>query len=343
MHLIETNLAKNPEAYKEIISLIETSFAYQAPNKFEIDFYSLIFPENFANCHFIFDQEANKPVCHIGFTKKIIKKNNITTLAYFIGGIAVAEEYRGKGIFGTFFKKLIAKYENDCAFFLLWSEKNEMYEKYKFHEFGSVIQTGHSPISYYQSNRFTKTKFNKLNKDQIKQIKNIYESKFNNYITVKRENKDWNNVVNISSADLYIETHNNSITDYFVVGKGQDLIDIIHECSFINDEDKIQELLPYKLWLSEKHVSYIKEFTPLYLSLIKINNNSHFFNFVHAIFGNDLIISEIKSSGEIMFTFKNKEHILSEEDFIHALWGPNISTDLKSYGTYFYIPGLDSI
>ena len=54
----------------------------------------------------------------------------------FIGGIAVADQYRGHGIFKMFFSKLLNEYHKETALYILWTGDPEIYQAWEFFPFG---------------------------------------------------------------------------------------------------------------------------------------------------------------------------------------------------------------
>jgi len=268
-------------------------------------------------------------------------KKSIYTPVAFIGGISVAQELRGRGIFSEFFKDIINHYESRCAFFILWSEKDNLYKKFNFIEFGSVIQTGIEQLPEKILN-FKRVNLSRLSKEDFKRIKDLYQKRLEHYIHPKRSSSDWDNIASIKSTQLYVAKVDDIIQNYFFINKGFDLPGIIHECSFLNDEDLVNSFKPYRLWLPEKHIQYIDNHHEIYVGLIKINNNSLFNNFIQDVFNNDLIIKKT-TSDYIEFTFLNKAYKTDHAEFIHMLFGPRPAKELLPYSNFFYIPGLDSI
>src|SRR4051812_32651799 len=109
-----TTLKDAPHLYSATISLIERSFEYKKPNKFEIDFAPLVDKSNFANC-FIMVDENESVVAHIGVCERNILGFNMAML----GGIAVDEARRGEGFFQELIQDVLAEKRSEVAFFLL--------------------------------------------------------------------------------------------------------------------------------------------------------------------------------------------------------------------------------
>lgn len=339
MKLLRTTLAKSPELFDKTIELIEKEFLYTKENSFYDDFYPLMFQENHDNCHLLVD-EAKNVIAHIGLCKRELCKKDSSTYVYLIGGIAVELEHQGQGIFKKFFHEIISEYEKKCSFFFLWSEKNTLYSKYSFFEVGSVIETGSSDF-VLNNKSFKKIKFSSLHKNQIKEVKALYD-KSKNYLHLKRSSRDWENIAHIKESDLYIHFEDMRVINYFFVGKGADLKSVIHEISFLNDEELIKSFSNFKLWLPEKHKQYIPFHKEMFVALMRINPGEHTIKFLTSLFNNEVIIKEL-SLDKIVFVFEDKHYKTTIEEFIHLTFGPNCAEEFRKFSNYFYISGLDSI
>ncbi len=342
--LIATTLAKSPEYYKDTIALIEKSFDYKGNNSFEEDFWPLINPHNHKRCHIVLDKEKKKVICHIGLKKREIRSGGKKYPIALLGGIVTDEEYRGKGIFKKLFHEVINKFIDQVAFFLLWTEKSDLYQKYDFFEFGTVIQTGLKNLTEGEAltHGFVKTDFSSLNEEDLLQVKRLYAHNFNKYISLNRRTRDWEILKGIKSADFYIKRNDRGeISLYFFINKGHDLSGVIHECSFFNDEEMLEKLSPYKLWLPEKHQSYIEHKLCLYVGLIKKGSNDLFKEFMTQVYSNEIFIKEIDHT--VQFEFQNESFTLPLEDFIQMTLGPKPAKEFVRYAPWFSVSGLDSI
>lgn len=342
MKINRTNLAQNPELYNETVRLIEKSFNYPPGHSFEDDFYNLLTPINHKHNHILVD--GDKVVAHIGVNLKEVAKDEISCLVAFIGGVAVNEDYRGQGHFKTLFNYVIEKYSENCAFFLLWSDKSELYKKYDFYEFGAVTQLGQKEEDedYFNSLGFKKTKLKSLKEEEIKKLHKLYKHNVSGYLAPKRTPRSWDTISNIVTTDLYIQKDNREITNYFFINKGFDLPGVIHENSFFKDEPLLEKFKEYKLWLPEKHSTYMESSASLYTGIIKIANTALFSDFIRKIFSNDLLISEVIDNN-VEFSFKEEDFTLPLDEFVHFILGPHPAEEFLPYGNWFFIPGLDSI
>ena len=101
----------------------------------------------------------------------------------------------------------------------------------------SKNQTQFTPPDGYKQ-----VSFEQLSKISQIEIKKLYENYVNrNYISVARSDEDWNEVMTINSASLFVKSRDNKIQSYFILGKGQDLQGIIHEYAFNDMRIEITE------------------------------------------------------------------------------------------------------
>jgi len=342
MKINRTTLADNPELYNATVRLIEKSFNYPPGHSFEDDFYNLLSPVNHKHNHILVDGDT--VVAHIGVNLKEISKNDTSCLVAFIGGVAVNENDRGQGHFRDLFSYVVDKYSESCAFFLLWSDKSELYKKYDFYEFGAVSQLGafEEDEEYFNSIGFSKTKLKTLSEPEVKELHQLYKHNFNSYLAPKRTPRVWDSIASIKTTDLYIQRDGAKISNYFFINKGFDLPSVIHESSFFNDEALLEKFKDFKLWLPEKHSTYIEVNSSLYIGIMKVANTALFSDFIRKIFSNDLLIAEV-IDGNVEFSFKEEEFTLPLDEFFHFIFGPHPAEEFLPYGNWFFIPGLDSI
>lgn len=337
---IISDLGKNPQYFNEVISLIESEFHYSSEYKFEIDFAPLISPYNFEHCLIIIDKEKNQLAAHLAFTKRKLIKGKEELPVVFIGGIVTKKEYRGDNLFRSLINHCFS-INTQAALFLLWSDIGNLYEKFGFHLSGAVIETGKNVITK-QIENFEKTNFNKLSSKDFKRIQEIYHNKIEkNYFTAKRENIQWEIIHEMSSIDLFIERDsNNDIINYFCYGKGRDLICTIHESTLL-DIEQIKKLSHLKLWLPENYKEQLTNFEISYLGFIKLGNIEVLNNFLKKISSYELSVSKLDD--QIKANLNGADYFLTEQNFLHSLFGPEPAEEFKKYQLYLYIAGTDSV
>jgi len=310
-------LKDKPSCFKKTIDLIERCFNYQKPNSFEIDFAPLIDKSNHANCFILVDENENV-LAHVGVKECLINNHPVCML----GAIAVDENNRGKGLFQELFQFVMAEKRDECAFFILWSDQENLYRRYGFYLCGMQFELEQT------------TGEKKFKNGSFADIKANFSSFKNLYMTPER---DWSLVEKISSAQIFANEEG-----YFVLGKGQDLTGIIHEYGCRGEISKfLESIRPYgKVWMG---APLIETETNFYQYMIAPADKKQFASFVKS-YTNDLVsIREINvMKQEVFFDFLEETLVLEVEEFLRGIFGPGAFEefgDLKP----LYISGLDSI
>jgi predicted N-acetyltransferase YhbS len=325
-----TTLLEKPEFFEETLKLIEGSFDYSQENSFLIDFNPLMRKENHENCHLLIKDE--KVIGHIGVFKKKIKLKDKTFTISMYGGIAIAEEYRGQGLLTTFFNNVIAQYNEESCFHMLWSDQLEMYERFGFYP---CIDQYEYDSSLEDAFEYTPYKLNSLGSEDISQLKFIYDSQPE--IRFLRTLTDWEQLKEISSSDLYIKRDSNKkIQNYFFMNKGEDLSGVIIEVGDFNDFD---EIINYGVLWSPH--TFEEESESLYASMIKKGSIDRFIDFIQAYTEDIIQVISIKDD-EVHFNFEGNNLVLDFSTFLTGVLGPNSFEELNHLSP-FYISGLDSI
>ena len=316
-----------PQKKAQTLSLIETSFDYSSDNSFEIDFYPLMKDENAANNFILL--EGDKVIGHIGIVYKELKLSLRSFLIPMLGGIAIDKDYRGKGKFKPFFNQVLASIK-DSPFFLLWSDKLDLYEHFDFYP--CIEQFEYTGNLEMDNPNYIKMKLSELSDKEIKELSIIYNN--SQELRYERSIEDWIELKKISSSDIYIKKENNIIKNYFFMNKGEDLSDIIYE---YGDVDDIEEMSTYGILWSPWNFEVENEQhkTLLYAALIRINNFESFKQFVF-LYSNEL------ERDEILFTFEEKQMKISKMEFLQGIFGPNKFSELEQTKKIL-ISGIDSI
>lgn len=236
------NLADHPDKIQSYVKLIEKSFSYSAPYSFLVDFYPLVNSGNYRNCFMLLDEDENIIATCAAQKRDVVVKSHFPI--YFMGGISVKENLRGKGVGGQMVRNALSCLE-DHAWVGLWSEKKTFFNNLDFHDFGEQYFLPKNYLSPLGDKVSTKIiPINKLNDQQWNYWKATYAHLTQSFITVIRTEKDWSNIAQISSAyyvELCIE---NKLIGYAVVHKGMDLQNVVHE---FYSEKKFEELALSKL------------------------------------------------------------------------------------------------
>ncbi|WP_127715161.1 GNAT family N-acetyltransferase [Halobacteriovorax sp. HLS] len=336
---IQSTLAKNPSFFEETISLLERSFNYPKHHSFLTDFYPLISPSNHDDCHIIIDEE--KVIAHVAIKKRKISFKGQSLDVGFIGGIAVDSKYRGQGVFSTFFKDILSKYNEELALMFLWSDQSSLYEKFFFYECGGMIQTGKKVLLEESlPPQWKKSNLKDIPLPLFKSLSVLYEKEQGFKVT--RTKNDWSLIREISSTKIFYKNDGNNILEYFLLGKGHDLEGIIHEHYFSNTEKSLNQLDIYKLWLSEDFNKIYRKKEILYGYFIKIANVKKLDIFLTKI-SNSRINLISKDEKSIQFKFDEKEYSLSLKEFTNSLFGPNQIKEFSEILPSLFINGVDSI
>jgi predicted N-acetyltransferase YhbS len=326
-----TTLKAAPHLKNATIDLIERSFEYKKPNHFATDFAPLMNENNFHNCFIMIDEKENV-IAHIG----VCERNILGVAVAMLGGIAVDESHRGQGHFKELIQDVMAEKRSDVAFFILWSDQEDLYNKYGFHLCGTQIEI----LSNKKSEEFKKTKLDITN---LKQIQNLYRKSFSHfYTTIERSEDDWQQLLKISSTDLYIKESTGAISDYFFMNKGQDLSGIIFEYGSNGDmKNLVKKISAYgKVWtgahlLDEGEAQYQFLMAPGDTKLLAI--------FMGLYTNEKILIREINPmKQEVYFYFNDELLALKTEEFLQGVLGPAPFEELGDLKPIF-ISGLDSI
>ncbi len=327
-------LSTFPELGDQANLLIEEVFAYSKKHSFKTDFAPLTSSRNLSQRFVLIDSSNMEVVAHIGTRMRNFIWSNETIPVCMIGGVAVKKALQGRGIFKSLMERVLSTLESQCAFFLLWTDKHEMYEKWNFYLAGKQWCYRTNSIATKVSR---KTLYSELTHSEQKKIQELYKREINGrFFSPIRDEDDWKDVANITSSDLYLFGEG-----YFFKNKGMDLQDVVHECVgtlSINDVLKVigekiqlwhplnqsvddhvqQDLQQVGLWRINKHPMALKKIS----LLLGANVETQDWDFV------------VRSQGS---TFSLKSHELLEEIFGYG------NFNIRKNSVPLYISGLDSI
>ena len=325
-----TNLEKDPQFVQEVLNLIENSFGYTKDSSFAVDFYPLMKKENHQNCYLLIDKGI--VIAHTAQLTRDIEFNGKTYPVSMYGGIAVHQSYQGKGIFKKIFNEVTAKYTNFALHFL-WSEKIDLYGKFNFYPAIEMYQ--YNKLSYQHSPNVIETKLSLLSKQDKQEVYNLYKK--NSEIRIKRNTEHWLELECITSSKLFLIKEQDRITNYFIMNKGADLTNTIHEYGFI-DSIQLRVMLNFGNVWSASLIDDIKS-ESLYSSLIKPGDFMLFSNLMLELFNTKIL--EIKDD-QIKLELNGQEFQVPLSDFLNGAMGPGKYKELSASPS-FYICGMDSI
>lgn len=218
-------LSTFPELAEQTNLLVEEAFGYRNNHRFSADFAPLAGPHNFQNRHILLDPSTKHVVAHIGCLPRLFCWGGEVIPVVLIGGIAVDESTRGQGHFKEMFLRVLALYHSQCAFFLLWSDKHELYAKYDF-----ILAGRQWCYRSVGAQRGEATTLTQLSETDFKQVKQLYRSCVNQHsFSPLRDDEDWEHVKAVTSSHLYLLRQDQQVTGYYFRDKGMDLEGIVHD------------------------------------------------------------------------------------------------------------------
>ena len=339
-------LDQKPHLRSATLQLIEQAFNYQAPNSFAVDFAPLWDEKQLCHNYLIISPE-DQVIAHLGVRIRFLGGKNKAIPIAMLGGIAVAAPYQGQGFFRTLMDKVLATYQNQVAFFILWSDRPTLYQKFNFFLAGGQLVV-HPPGRFDIPSSYRHCKFHLLSADQQQMIKHLYQSMAANYLTLQRTEDDWQLIAKITSIDWYLkEDSQGDILAYFCCNKGQDLANVIHECGHAPNYhmDLWQDLAHTPCWIPESakiHFPRAGNSQMTYLAHFRCGNFSLFQQLL-ADATNDIL--RIHSSGNHLITvyYQEKYFQITFAKFFTWIFGPWPPPAFAQLVPSLYIWGTDSI
>lgn len=215
-----------PGLVDETNRLVEKSFSYQDSEQFSVDFLPLAGAHNLKNRHILIESGTRRVVAHLGVSQRSFCWKADIVPVTLIGGIAVAEELRGQGLFHRMLVSVISRYESQCALFLLWSDKHDMYHKYGFHLAGR--QWCYRRLGKTAEGQLVKYK--QLSESTKSWMADLYRRHVNQKcFSPLRDTQDWSLISDMTSTQLRLTGPIDKPTGYYFTGKGMDLGGIVHD------------------------------------------------------------------------------------------------------------------
>lgn len=152
-----------------------------------------------------------------------------------IGNVVTALKFRGKKLMSYLFKNIehLSESKNIQAL-LLWSDLSLFYQKLGFKSVGEeyLIQFNYNNLNQYCNNP---TRFKLLHPQDI--TKSIYQNlikiRYPTMYSIQRTYQEFLTLLQIPLVGLFVSTTtNNKINNFFIIGKGYDMIYTIHEWGF---------------------------------------------------------------------------------------------------------------
>jgi len=323
-----------PELAAQADSLIEEAFAYQKNFKFSVDFAPLTSPRNHHNRHVLVDTASQRVLAHVGLSPRNFVWDGEVIPVALLGGIAVAPGLRGQGLFQLLFERVLAQAQSQCAFFLLWSDKHELYEKWDFHLAGKQWCYRAAPA---KESLAPATKLEALPRDERERLAAIYRTSINRrYFSPLRDETDWDELCRITSADLHLFKEG-----YAFRNKGMDLTDVFHDLAHA---EGIEALLPAlyghgQIWAPEN----LPVADDIYVDLQQVGlwkPNHH-----------PMALRKLSHLLGLEVNFRDGRFCVDRDGLLIKLRAEELLAELFNYGNHglrkeaipIYIGGLDSI
>jgi hypothetical protein len=342
-----SHLSTFPELVEETNELIEASLGYRKEEKFAVDFAPMALD---LSHRFILQDAASKKVLgHVGVRVVHFIWKGETYPCAMLGGICIDKNWRGEGLFSLLFDFILKKYFTSCVFFLLWSEKNELYAKFDFQLGGKQwcykkLTFNISPASIFTDNCVQKTSLKNLCYTDFKKIMQLYREKIQNqYFSPLRDEEGWNLLKKVESADLYLlRDDQKNITSYMFIGKGMDLDNIAHDGAHAESLGRWIYHLPEEsvLWTAERDFTLNSDENiltePQYLGLWRVNHHKMALQKLSR-----LLNTSVDFVGEkFKFTHQKNTYTLSPLEMVEAVF----DGEKYSFSSIpVYVGGLDSI
>lgn len=334
MELKIRQLKAFPEYYDEMISLIEHSFGYTYAYSIAEDFAPL-FSKNSDAHNLLFFNQKNQLVGHIGILKKKLCYRGHEFPVILIGGVCVSSSFRGQGNLTKMMEHALSMFEGQYLLALLWSSMTQMYEKFAFYEAGQVIQTGDK--SLVAPPGFEKVDISSCSQDTWQWIKESYNKRAPHEAFLKRSRRDWDIIQEMKSVSLYVNT---KTQEYFMMNKGMDLPEIIHE--YTPQKILNQKLENFPVWTHPQKTNQKAIGKTLYLSFMKIGAAEILSDFL-ALYSKGRT-QEVRFQNDVIKLEVDKQvKKLSPPQLLRSLFGPGRPL-LSSEGFIcFTIGGVDSV
>lgn len=336
MNLIVSNLKDRPDLFNPTMDLIEASFHYQFPNKFEIDFHPLVSPRNLENCHIILN-ESDKVIGHIGFIKKNLVIQNELIPIIFVGGVCIDQKFQGQGLAQKYFKDLINQYKTACALLVLWSDLNHFFEKLGFYECGEIFQTGSNNIDDSSLHNYIPRDWSSLSDIELTKIEAMRIKTYPDSLFLKRDDSDWKDIKGIRSAKLFLNDQS-----YFIINKGQDLDGVIHEFGSFETKQFIHRFQEFPLWVYGSKLYVPKFHQKIFLGLFSIGEPTLLRKLISEVSNGEITDLIVKPSGMVCFKHNGFNQEMSSQNFLQSIWGPHKIIEFSNYKPII-ISGLESV
>jgi hypothetical protein len=227
---------------EEVLHFIEKQFEYPKDFSLKADF-PFLYSSKKRNHYLLF--QDHQIMGHIGVSHRESNHPHYPMVA-LIGGVCLDPALRGQGLFHSFFTSV--QKNINTPLMVLWSDKAALYQKYGFKEQGmTYVYRGQSPNPQFP------THIKEMNSsiDSIRMLKDYNEHLASHYSLIR----DLSDIELIKESSMKIFGDHNI---YFILGKGFDLENTVHEFFPLKSIDQLLAILPaqYALWSPVKSLTY---------------------------------------------------------------------------------------
>ena len=178
------------------------------------------------------ESHRQKLIAHANIWPRTLvnSKTNIETKIALIGNVATNQSYQGQGIMRKLFTHLSTySIELGCEALLLWSNLYEFYHKLGFQPRGKELRIffTYSNLRSIQNDYH----FDYVNPDLLSdyEILNILSLRYPSSFFIKRTVDEFRILLKIPDTTLLICCKKNQIIGFCIIGKGNDMIGMVHE------------------------------------------------------------------------------------------------------------------
>ncbi len=324
----------SPSAYSELIALIEECFDYPAGSKFETDFFPLVTKENLKNLNVLVDKDQ-QILAHVGVKIRQLKVFDKTYSVALLGGLCSHPQIRGKGIFKKFLSDVLEKYKDDVAFFFLFSDQKEFYNRFGFVPVISQFQI-QLPSKKKKNAGLSIEDFTEREK-----LKHAFHQRCSDkFFYFERSEQDWEDFFAISSLSIDHWVSANGEFRYAIFNKGADLGGVIHETNASLEEILERAPAPQYWFTGPGPASH--DFQLSYLGFMRIGSHPRFTDFIKTA-TQGRIKMENGQSQRIQFKINNQRHTLGTKTFLQGVFGPEFFKEIALNDSYLSFFGADTI
>ena len=184
---------------------------------------------------------SDKIIAHANFwPRTIVSESNSIPIA-LIGNVATDKEYQGRGYMRKLFQGLDQKArEKNIHALILWSDLHKFYQKLGFESVGTEIRLRYKvrKLSGYISGKYQPIDPMSLSE---KDFKSLLDVRHQVKSTLYRSIEEFKILASIPAMGLFISfNQSNQIDGYCLIGKGYDMMGVIHEWGSQNPEHLLQ-------------------------------------------------------------------------------------------------------